>query len=661
MGGVLLGSDVTHLTHYAGDVKVHGVYVSLGNIHKDVRNQTSRRAWMLIAYIPISKWPTTLGKMEFRSKQHRSSLPGILNRRLFHYCMEIICEPLRKLNTHEIVDPEGNIRLIFYVLIAYLADLEEQFKIAALDKSNCIHCEATTTQFGSPDPCNPRTSDSILEAITNVQDECGKNADPYEFALGADKYRLGDVEYPFWASLPLVDICDVLAVDLLHGFHKFFFDHPFQWNVNSLGKEEIDVRMKAQLALTGARVFPKGVTHITQMSGKEHRALQKVHLPVVANAPIPHSREITLATRALLDFIFLAQLRSQTDKTLAAFEDAYAEFHQYKDVWIKNGAQQGKKGAVIPHFHIPKLHTARHLAEQVRAKGTSDNYSTEVVEHLHIETLKEPYKATNRKEWKRQTVRYLIRRDKLVDFSLWQDWVQKSGRVAGGYEMGVEASAGTLLTELIDCLSANTVINLDTNHETQPENQGGVHGQEGRALAVRHLPGPGILSRPASALSRPASALSSTSQTTRQALQQPPKKRRWKPDEEREERSAKRIKLSQQTYGLLNHQDIALRPVSRMTVAALEETYQMPEFLAEYQTTTFHATCPMDRNTLVDIWHSIRLFEKERQFHPKPTWRRAQACPPTEKEVAVADPVLYVKAPATLDVAGAELEGERHW
>lgn len=367
-----------------------------------------------------------MARTEFRSKQHQTSLPGILNRRLFHHCMTVICEPLREPVVHKIVDPDGHVRLIFYILIAYLADLEEQYKIADLDKSNCIHCEATTTGFGSPDISPPRTSQSILESITKVQSaRGGPNADPYEFSLGCNKYRLGDVEYPFWELLPLVDICSVLCVDLLHGFYKFFFDHPFDWNVNSLGEAEIDARMRSQVQLVGGRVFPRGVTHISQMSGKEHRALQTVHLAVVANAPVPHSREITLATCALLDFLYLAQLPSHTDDTLRMFEEAYSRFHEHKHVWIKNGGRQGEKGNTIENFNIPKLHTVRHLAEQVRSKGTADNYSTEVVEHLHIDTLKEPYKATNKKEWKRQTVRYLVRRDKMVDFSLYLDWRMK--------------------------------------------------------------------------------------------------------------------------------------------------------------------------------------------------------------------------------------------
>lgn len=650
MGGVMLGSDVTHLTHYSGDVKVHGVYVSLGNIHKDVRNHTSRRAWMLVAYIPICKWETTMAKTTFRSKQHENLLPGILNRRLFHYCMEILCEPLRELEVHEIIDSEGNVRLIFYVLIAYLADLEEQYKIAALDKSNCIHCKATTVKFGSPDPCETRVSDSILEDIEKVQNaRGGECADAYEFALGCDKHRLGDVEYPFWKSLPLVDICKALSVDLLHGFHKFFYDHPFQWNLNSLGKDELDARMKSQVALVGGRVFPRGVSHISQMSGKEHRALQTVHLGVVANAPIQYSREITLATRALLDFIYLAQLPSHTDDTLSMFEAAYDKFHKYKNVWIKNGGRQGEKGNVIEHFNIPKLHTARHLAEQVRDKGTADNYSTEVVEHLHIDTLKEPYKATNRKEWKRQTVRYLVRRDKLLDFSLWLGWASKAQVEGVEEEVGNDQDTEGKLAVVQPLHWIGELANVFTlsggGTMAQPAGPQSLYHRNDLSTQVRtsnalDIPFPFALSHLApghwlGAFSNPQALQASTSQRS--------KKRKRKPDDEREERSAKRIHLSQQTYGLLAHQDLALRPATKMTVAKLQETFQQYNFLSEYQSSTYQASNPMDENTVVETWQSMRLIESQRRFHPKPKWRRVQAVQPTKTEIAVSDPVLYTK------------------
>lgn len=291
---MILGSDATHLTHHSGDVKVHALYASLGNINKEMRAHISKCAWMLIAYIPICKWEKTLKGLEAGSKACDKALPGILNRRLFHYCMEVLCKPLKELNPHEVIDSEGNVRLIFYVLLPYLADLEEQYLIAALDKSNCIHCTATTNNFGSPEEHSNQSSDNIPKGIKKVQEEQGPNGDPYQFFLGANKYCLGDVEYPFWAFLLFVDICDILSVNFLHGFHKVFFDHPFFWNMNSLEEAEVDARMNAQVPYSGAKMFPKGMLHISQMSGKQHRTLQTVHPSVVVNSQARYGRELTL-------------------------------------------------------------------------------------------------------------------------------------------------------------------------------------------------------------------------------------------------------------------------------------------------------------------------------------------------------------------------------
>ncbi|KAG8688963.1 hypothetical protein FRC08_011177, partial [Ceratobasidium sp. 394] len=108
------------------------------------------------------------------------------------------------------------------------------------------------------------------------------------------------------------------------------------------------------------------------MSGKEHHALQAIKLGVIANAPGAYNQELTTATRALLNFIYLAQLPSHTNHTLTKLQAAYEEFHKYKSVWIKNGSQQGDKGNLIPHFNIPKLHNIGHIVKQIKAKGTAN-------------------------------------------------------------------------------------------------------------------------------------------------------------------------------------------------------------------------------------------------------------------------------------------------
>ncbi|QRV74372.1 beige protein [Ceratobasidium sp. AG-Ba] len=612
LGGVLFGSDKTHLTNYSGDIQAHALYVSLGNIDKSIRGQTSKRAWMLIAYIPICKWENTLEQVNPQTKSEKNLLPGILSRRLFHFCMEIICEPLREFETHEITDPQGNIRLIFYVLVAYLADLEEQYMIAALDKSNCVHCVATTKDFGSPDPLPPRTSQSILEAIARVQKERNNNTSPYQFSLGAGKERLGDVEYPFWAGLPFVDICQSLSVDLLHTFHKYFWDHPFQWNAHSIGDSEIDARMKAQVPYSGGRTFPRGVTHISQMSGKEHRALQKVHLSIVANSGAKYSRELTLVTRALLDYIYYAQLPFHTEHTLQAFLAAYDEFHRLKDVWIKNEARRGEK-TIMTHFNIPKLHAGRHILEQIRAKGAADNFSTEVIEHMHMDTVKEAYPATNKKDWEKQTLRWLTRGEKLAECRLFHAWRKSTHPTPD-----TPAQLAVSDTGPVGC-----------SDRTEPV------PQPDEAPAARRFKRGGFVPESAAEDQNILAVRPPATKTKKRA-------RQIDDLDDKEERAAKRVERAQQTYALSEHQDATLRPTETLTIAAVQQKYGLPTLLEDCRASDLIPTS-ISGETVVGVWTSIRLTEPSRPMFPKVEWTRANASPPVDDSLAVADPVLYLR------------------
>jgi hypothetical protein len=231
------------------------------------------------------------------------------------------------------------------------------------------------------------------------------------------------VDKPFWSSLPQVDIFKMLCPDILHGFHKMFYDHIYQFNLTGMGDDEYDARIKSQVHFAGDRAFPHGVSHISQMTGMEHRALERTHLCIMANAPGAISNRVTQATQAAMECIYLVQLLTQSDRSLEAYQAAYEEFMRERWVWVKNGTRKGKNG-VIPHFNIPKMHVIRHLVEQVRLKGTADNYSTETMEHLHVDMVKEAYRASNRREWKQQTSRWLMRREKIQDFEAWMIWCE---------------------------------------------------------------------------------------------------------------------------------------------------------------------------------------------------------------------------------------------
>ena len=80
---VILASDKTSLSQFRGDQEAWPVYMTIGNISKDVRRQPSQHACVLLGYLPTAKL-----------KCFSSGRRSVERYRLFHYCMTQILEPL---------------------------------------------------------------------------------------------------------------------------------------------------------------------------------------------------------------------------------------------------------------------------------------------------------------------------------------------------------------------------------------------------------------------------------------------------------------------------------------------------------------------------------------------------------------------------------------
>ena len=76
---VILSSDKTLLSVFSGDKKVWPIYLTIGNISKDVHRQVSAHAMILIGYLPVSKLECFHKKMQ-----------SVAGYRLFHYAMSLL-------------------------------------------------------------------------------------------------------------------------------------------------------------------------------------------------------------------------------------------------------------------------------------------------------------------------------------------------------------------------------------------------------------------------------------------------------------------------------------------------------------------------------------------------------------------------------------------
>ncbi|KAH9910144.1 uncharacterized protein BXZ73DRAFT_109501 [Epithele typhae] len=195
-----------------------------------------------------------------------------------------------------------------------------------------------------------------------------------------------------------------------------FKTHLVQW-VSQGHEDELDARFARVPPYPGLRVFTKGISKISQWTGNEFRQMEKVFLGLVDG--LHDDSRILKCARAVLDFIYLAHYPSHTVLTLEQMQDALDLFHTNKQVFLDLGTWD--------HFNIPKLHwVSAHYTSSIYDFGACDGLSTETSERLHIDCTKMGYRASNKRDYLKQMVVWLTRREKMRWFKSFLRWCDTS-------------------------------------------------------------------------------------------------------------------------------------------------------------------------------------------------------------------------------------------
>ena len=80
---IILSSDKTHLSVFQGDKSAWPVYITIGNISKEVRRQPSAHATILLGYLPVAKLEC-----------YQDSTRSLAGYNLFHFCMTKVLSAL---------------------------------------------------------------------------------------------------------------------------------------------------------------------------------------------------------------------------------------------------------------------------------------------------------------------------------------------------------------------------------------------------------------------------------------------------------------------------------------------------------------------------------------------------------------------------------------
>ncbi|KAH9949208.1 hypothetical protein B0H21DRAFT_688850 [Amylocystis lapponica] len=388
---IILASDKTQLSTFSGDKQAWPLYLSIGNINKDVRRQPSRRATVLLGYLPVAK-------LDCFRKDDRS-LQGY---RLFHFAMRQILAPLIDAGKKGVMMncADGRVRHVFPLLAAYIADYPEQCLICCNKENRCPTCTVDPNGRGELlNSCyrDPRATLATLQEPTTER-----------FILEG----LRHVPEPFWADLPLANIFNCIVPDLLHQLHKgVFMNHLVKWTSEGHA-EELDARFMRVPPYTNLRIFKKGISTISQWTGNEYRQMEKVFVGLIAG--LHDDPRVITAARAIVDFIYLSHYPSHSTSTLEQMQAALNSFHTNKQVFVDLG--------IRAHFNIPKLHWMQHYIASIIDFGSCDGLSTEISERLHIDFAKLAYRASNRKAYIKQMVVWLTRREKVRWFQGYLRW-----------------------------------------------------------------------------------------------------------------------------------------------------------------------------------------------------------------------------------------------
>ncbi|KAE9386962.1 hypothetical protein BT96DRAFT_1026018 [Gymnopus androsaceus JB14] len=374
---------------------------------------------------------------------------------------------------------DTNMRWIFPILAAYVADYPEQCVIACCMENRCPLCKVAPTSRGSSQHSDPRSEAEMIELL---KQKASDDQTP-EFKKTWTDLGIRPVFRPFWVDLPYSEMFEGFTPDLLHQLHKGVFkDHLVKWCTQLMGTFELDERFKAMPDHPGLRHFKNGISGVLQWTGYEHKAMEKVFLPLVVG--ILDDRAVK-AVRAVIDFVNYSSLQSHTSSTLLSLQKACHSFHEHKDVFIELEARNP------PHFNIPKIHSMLHYVELIIRFGSADGFNTESPERLHIDYAKDAYRASNGRDYTIQMTRWLQRQEATDRFMVYLEWIRKFKDSEGSYKAGDskagemdDLSGAVIATQKV--VSSETATVLSTSYRIAANHPQSLRGINAQTIIDQH-------------------------------------------------------------------------------------------------------------------------------------------------------------------------------
>ncbi|KAM5532219.1 hypothetical protein V8D89_014119 [Ganoderma adspersum] len=370
---IIISSDKTQLMVFSSKT-AYPVYLTIGNLPKDVHRKPSRCRQILLAYLSSSHHHIT------NKAAHCCVVTN-----MFHHCLLTILKPLIKAGIFRITvtSSDGAVQRRHPIFAMYIGDYPEQLLVTCCKNMTCPKCDIDPGDLGeSTDPNWPlRNLENVLAALTEVWNSPTAVTRAYKVA------GIKPIVHLFWEKLPFVHIFHSITPDILHQLYQGDVWHLVSWLKVAFGLEELNARF----------------------TGKEHADICWFLLGLVTRLPLRSSLSPVCLVRTvhtILDFLYLTQYPAHTLTTLELLHGALRRFHQNKAIFIDLNIQD--------NWCISKLH--------LWLFGTMDNYDTQYTKQLHIDFTKNVDCATNHKDKFPQMMLWLEHCKKVLRHKAYIKW-----------------------------------------------------------------------------------------------------------------------------------------------------------------------------------------------------------------------------------------------
>ncbi|KAM6489459.1 hypothetical protein JOM56_015092, partial [Amanita muscaria] len=183
---IIISTDKTQLTLFRNK-SAYPLYMTIGNIPKEIRSRPSSRAYVLLGYLPTTRLEHVMNKAAKRRM--------ITN--LYHTCLSRILEPLVSAGKDGVYmsTASGQVHRNHLILASFIGDYPEQVLTTCTLTGDCPQCQESCDSLGefNADEVSPLRNMKTIVKVFNSFDR-----DPNRFLQTCSEKRLKPIPHPFW-------------------------------------------------------------------------------------------------------------------------------------------------------------------------------------------------------------------------------------------------------------------------------------------------------------------------------------------------------------------------------------------------------------------------------------------------------------------------------